>query len=213
MGGPTKPLATFPSKRWGAEKIFYRAAGCSGSGHWRSPWWFCACMDCRFDLEGRDGYGTLYAATSPVAAMVEYLGVNLGLTVTPGMLERRVYSLHYDKGFNLANVSDSGGAGYGAQRELTGAADYGVPQQWAQAIHDVPGDGFDGRRFEGIYYHSRYNLDDDEYALAIFHWKGAHRWPVVEWVSGTDGAIVRGLAQRGVTVAEPPLADDLELIQ
>ncbi|HET7689985.1 MAG TPA: hypothetical protein VFK41_06390, partial [Nocardioidaceae bacterium] len=108
---------------------------------------------------------------------------------------------------------DRRSTGYGAQRELTSSADYAVPQQWAHAIHDVPGDGVDGRRFEGIYYHSRYDLDDGEYALAIFHWEGSHSWPVAGWVSGTDDAVVRGLSRRGVAVAEPPRTDDLVLIE
>ena len=217
QGLPTHDLSRLPIKRWARRKLFFRAAGKDpGSGQWRSPWWFCSCGDCRFDLPSGhvDGLGTLYAATTAVHALVEWLGPGLRLTVTTTILEsRRIYALAYDKPFDLADLTSETAVGSGVTNQLSTMTPYAIPQAWALAISQTPGSGFLGRAFEGIAYWSRFNPDRHGLALAIFDAAGERRdYPDEGHQSCADPEFLDALELRGVAVVQRPSLRQLDIL-
>lgn len=203
---PPADIARFPSQRWYAGREFYRAAGKHANGTWQSPWWFCTCGDCRFDLPTGSAIGTLYAATNPVSAIVEYLGFDAGALVNAAMLrKRRVCTLHYDLGFPLALPAHPRAASFGATAELTSSPDYEVPQAWAAA--------FAAAGFDGIWYQARFAVNSKPTSLAMFDAAGAQeRWPIVDSVSAQDQSLVLGLQAIGIDVSRAPRLADLDVI-
>ena len=128
-------MSAFPVRRWGAEASFYRVSGRDKAGNWLSPWWFCSQGDCRFDLTGDAGKGTLYAGTNPVTGVLEYLGDQAHKVVTSDFLaHRRVCELAYDKGFPLADFTSPKAGSFGVSNLLSASQDYDIAQSWADAL-------------------------------------------------------------------------------
>jgi hypothetical protein len=201
QGPPPGSLDGFPGRRHA--DVVHRFAR-------RSPWWFCTCGDCRFDLDPAvpHGDGTLYAGVDPLTGVLETLGPELaagGVVTRSFLAARRDWVLAYDRPLELADLTARRAVGFGVTNELATMTPYDVPQGWAEAFHDA---GWDG-----IAYRARFDPAGDAPSVALFDVAGVHEdWPATPGPAGDDDAVVDALRALGIVAEDPPPLGALELV-
>ncbi len=188
---PPDELDGFPERIH--DGIVFRAARVS-------PWWFCNCGHCRFDLEAAGtGQGTLYAGTDEITGVLETIGPELiGRTIARGFLDNRtVWGLAYDRPVFIADLTADEAVGFGVTNELSTMVPYGIPQLWA--------DAFEQHGLDGISYRTRFNTGAEATGVALFVVAGDHTdWPASRVRGMNDSVMVTELNRRHVTVEDPP---------
>lgn len=192
QSAPPDDLRGFPTTTHDGE--VYRVARLS-------PWWFCVCGECRFDLDAdaAHGRGTMYAADDRITGVIETIGPELiGRTIAWRFLaDRTVWALAYDRPLVNADLTADAAIGYGITNELSTMVPYTVPQLWASAV--------DEHGWDGISYRTRFNTASVATGVALFDEAGAHpSWPAQRVCAASDPAIIADLASRSITVEDPP---------
>lgn len=111
---------------------------CRISGHSTGEPYFGRTAGCRFDDASRQ-FGTCYLGTDLQVAFAEsvlhHLEPKDGCFCVPESEISRRFALHFDgPDLRLANLTGSSLLVLGGNGELTGTADYSLPQQWAEAV-------------------------------------------------------------------------------
>jgi hypothetical protein len=107
-------------------------------------------------------FGVLYAAKSLAGAFAETFLRNPGQRQLPDELiaQRGRADLRSRRPLHLVQLHGRHFAALGATAEVVaGAQPYDLPQAWADALHNHPGE------FDGIAYRARHNDDEISYAL------------------------------------------------
>lgn len=116
---------TFPRSGLPVGRRLYRAAR-------HTPWWFCACGGCRFDLD--EPRGTCYLATDPVSGLLESIGPEwaTGRPLTRAFVTgRTVHALDLPQRVTLANLTSRKAIGFRVTNELSDMTPYDVPHAFA----------------------------------------------------------------------------------
>lgn len=191
----TRDYRAFPFRQLHVASKIFRAH----SPH-RSAWWFDNGAHGRFNLHGERG--TCYAATRVRTAVREKLRDQISASgvVSRTLADSFVVSvITTPSDRRCAAVSSARAVDYGIVRELVTRADYGIPQQWAQA--------FDANGFDGVFYGSAYTTRAAS-AIALFGAAGsAPGYAERHHMSGAEACQVSG-----ITVVGPPPADALTII-
>ena len=192
----------FPSSTLADGRRLFRAAR-------RSPWWFCACGGCRFDL--RPPRGTCYLGTDPVSALLESIGVEwtAGRPLSPAfLLQRRVYTWAVTRPTRLADLVSRRAVGFNVTNELSAMTPYAVPQLFAELFDRV----LSGRRraFDGIRFRTRFDTAPAPRGIALFGDAGLLTAPPSA-VRDVDDELVEELGALGVLVQDPPGLADLDV--
>jgi len=199
QGLPPESLQGFPIRRYQNE--FYRAAR-------ESPWWFCTCGDCRFDIQGEhhSGLGTLYAGSDPITGVVEIIGPEMiERPISRAFLaERMIWTLSYDRALVLADLIQETALGFGVTNELSTMVPYDVPQAWAEAFAD--------ENLDGISYRTRFSTGKQTTGIALFDEAGAHDWVALPYCRADDEEIVATLKNRLIDVEDIPLSSSMDVI-
>ena len=129
------------------------SALCRISGHCTGEPYFGRTAGCRFDDASRR-FGTCYLGIDLEVAFAESVLHNLeptdGSFFVPESEISRRFALHFDgPDLRLANLTGSSLLLLGGNGELTGTADYSLPQQWAKAVVSHPA------HVDGLIYTSR----------------------------------------------------------
>jgi RES domain len=126
------------------------------------PIFFDRSTKCRFNSS--DGsFGVLYAAENLAGAFAETFLRNPGRRILPDDLiaQRGRVDFGSRRPLHLVQLYGRHLAALGATAEVVaGAQPYDLPQAWADALHNHPGE------FDGIAYRARH--DDDEISYALF---------------------------------------------
>jgi hypothetical protein len=192
----------FPRRSLAAGRRLYRFAR-------RSPWWFCTCGDCRFDLASPRG--TCYLGTDPLAGVLESIGMEwtTGRPMTRDFLElRQVHSWEVSARTPLADLVSRRAVGFKVTNELSDMTPYTVPQSFAALFDSV----LRGRRraFGGIRFRTRFDTGALVRGVALFGDEGPLATPSAA-VHDVDDALVDGLSALGVVVSDPPGLAELEV--
>jgi RES domain len=133
---PPDDLKGFPARRLTPRRALWRI-------HRREnpAWWFCADLECRFDLLPPNG--TCYVAEAPLGAFVEVF-TDVTLVADEDIERRRLSSLHVPRNLRLADCTDPASRGFGCTGEIHTTIDYDLTQRWARALAAA---GFDGIRY------------------------------------------------------------------
>ena len=168
-----------------------------------SAWYFASTPFGRFNLSSPRG--TCYSATDVESAVREKLRDEImgARVVTRTQAEGfQVSTITASHPYRCAAVSTRDAVRHGIVRELCTMEDYGIPQQWAEALAAA---GFDG-----IFYGSAYTTGDAT-AYALFGPEGAP-----EPAAGYDATLYltgpEACAAIGIRVEDPPSMRELEII-
>lgn len=175
----------------------------------RTPWWFCTCGDCRFDLPPDDpsGLGTLYAGTDPVTGVVEMIGPESSHRPISRtfLASRTIWTLGYNRAMDLADLQHSSPLGFGVTNELASMVPYDVPQMWATALAS--------QSLDGLKYRTRFSTGPVATGLAIFDEAGSKDWIALAYCRADDDEILTELADRGIQVVDVPLSTSMEILE
>jgi RES domain len=196
QGPPPASLASFPE--------------CSHPGTlWRaargSPWWYCNCGGCRFDLDAPQG--TCYLGTDELVAILETIGPEIanGTVASVYLDARRLHRWRRSRPLKAADLADRRAVGSGVNNELSTMTSYTIPRAWARALH--------GAGFGAVSYRSRFDTSDTQRAVAHFGSAGqAGRRSDAGVAIGPD-LRARLEQECGVTVAGPPSLDGLTVME
>jgi hypothetical protein len=170
-----------------------------------TPWRFCTCGACRFDLDAPDG--TLYAGDDPLVGVIETIGPHLaGTTISRRFLaDRRIVSRLMPHDVELANIASRRAAGFGVTNELSTMTPYDIPRAWAATLHTAG--------CEGIRYRTRFDTGSRAGGLALFGPAGERAWRGRDEGSAAAPAIVERLRNEcNVGVADPPRLNQLRTV-
>lgn len=191
---------SFPRSGLPAGRRLYRAAR-------HTPWWFCACGGCRFDLD--EPRGTCYLATDPVSGLLESIGPEwaTGRPLTRAFVTgRTVHALDLPQRVTLANLTSRKAIGFRVTNELSDMTPY-VPRAFATLLDGVT--GRTGPAFDGLRFRSRFDTGATTRGVALFGDHGAQTsWTSAE-VREVDEPLLDELRALGVLVTDPPALADL----
>ena len=196
--------ARFPKSTLKPGRLLYRAARRK-----RSPWWFCTCGDCRFDLPG--DRGTCYTGTDAVSGLLETLGPELAesVPITPDLFRKRtVHALRLAEPLPLANLVSRRAVSFRITNELSSMTPYQTPQAFARVFDEVR--NASGRVLRGIQFRTRFDTGAQARGVALFDAAGMRdlRSDSEEEVDETMFAALRTL---GIVIENPPTLNELEL--
>jgi RES domain len=109
----------------------------------KDPWWFASSGEGRFDLVGRQGFGTCCLAQRPVGGLLEAFK-GLRVVSEDAVDKRREFSTTVSRGLRLANCCVKAASRFGVNAEIHSTTDYDKTHAWAAALHKA---GFDGIRY------------------------------------------------------------------
>lgn len=194
---PRRELTGFPRTTLKRGKRVYRAAR-------MSPWWFCSCGGCRFDLASPDG--TLYLGDDALVGVIETIGGDLvGATISIEFLRaRRVYSRRLGSDAVLANLTSRRAAGFGVTNELSTMTPYAIPRAWAAALSATTD-------YDGIRYRTRFDTGAGARGIALFGEAGERNWSAQDEGRADAPDLIAQLKREcSITVVGPPRLDQLD---
>ncbi|MFM8383270.1 MAG: RES family NAD+ phosphorylase [Actinomycetota bacterium] len=175
----------------------------------RTPWWFCTCGECRFDLSPDDpsGLGTLYAGTDPVTGVVEMIGPESSHRPISRtfLASRTIWTLGYNRAMDVADLQHPSALGFGVTNELASMVPYDVPQMWATALA--------AQSLDGLRYRTRFSTGPVATGLAIFDEAGSKDWIALAYCRADDDEILAELDDRGIQVVDVPLSASMEILE
>ena len=131
---PPDELTGFPTRRLTPRRTLWRIHRKENS-----PWWFCADLECRFDLS--EPQGTCYVAEDQLGSFVEVF-TDVTLVAEEEVEQRSLSALHVPRTLRLANCTDPASRSFGCTGEIHTIVDYDLTQRWGRAFASA---GFDGR--------------------------------------------------------------------
>ena len=197
--------ARFPKRTLKPGTLLYRAARRK-----RSPWWFCNCGDCRFDLPG--DRGTCYTGTDAVSGLLETLGPELaeGAPLTPDHLRKRtVHALLLAEALPVADLVSRRAVSFRITNELSTMTPYETPQAFARVFDEAR--NASGRVLRGIRFRTRFDTGAQARGVALFDHAGLRDLPS-DSEEEVDERMFAALRTLGIVIENPPTLNELELV-
>lgn len=186
---PPDDLTGFPTRRVTPRRTVWRI-------HRREnpPWWFCADLQCRFDLSAPQG--TCYVAEEPLGAFVEVF-TDVTLVAEEDIERRRLSAVHVPRTLRLADCTDAASRTFGCTGEIHTTVDYDLTQRWARA--------FSLASFDGIRYLVRHDPAQRRAGVALFGKAGeAEDWPDPETQLIDEDLLMEAARRFGIRVLPRP---------
>lgn len=202
---PALDWATFPTSRLRAGTLLWRAAR-----RGREPWWFCACGDCRFDLD--EPRGTCYAGTDELSGILESIGYEWagGSPLTLHFVRKRVLHSTSDLVTSpLANLTSRKAVGFRVTNELSDMTPYDTPRAYARLLDAARTAG--RQVFAGIRYRTRFDTGAKTRGIAVFGDAGPRSGLPTTEQEITD-ELIDGLITLGLSIDLPPPLSALTLV-
>lgn len=201
---PALNWANFPLSRPRTGRLLWRAAR-----RGREPWWFCACGDCRFDLDAPRG--TCYAGTDEFSGILESIGWEWagGQPLTLAFVRMR--TLHSSSAVltgPLANLASRKAIGFRVTNELSDMTPYDTPRAYARLLDAARRAG--KQVFAGIRFRTRFDTGSTIRGVALFGDVGLRNGvPTVEQEITDD--LIDALTALGLVIDVPPALSALTL--
>lgn len=196
MQGPPPPSLTgFPQRNH--RGTLWRAAQ-------KSPWWYCSCLACRFDLPSPRG--ACYLGTDELVGVLESIGAEIsnGVIAQEFLDRRRLFQWTPPGPLRAADLVSRRAVGFNVTNELSTMTPYTVPQTWAGA--------FDGAGFAAVSYRTRFDTGATSRGVAHFGPAGTAGRKVGPGKPIDDALRQRLERECGVVVAPPPSLSALTVV-